>query len=271
MENFVSRACVQRRTIANEVTINGIGLHSGKNASVSLRPKLKGDAGWLFNQTPLHMCTLISADLATRIRVGCHEVSTTEHLFAALFGAGITDICIDTSTSELPILDGSAKGWYQKLTPLRLNSEIEPLRITKKEIITAGSAQLSIEPSAVFSAKVTVQFEGYEQEEFDAGVEGFEEAMSARTFGYLEELEGLQLRGLALGANAENVLALHKAKRAFVTQRPKQPNELAQHKWLDLLGDLSLVNRPILGRVESIAGGHGINHTLVNQLRDLAW
>jgi UDP-3-O-[3-hydroxymyristoyl] N-acetylglucosamine deacetylase len=262
---------VQRQTISNAVQITGTGLHSGTHASVCLRPKLKGDAGWVINQTPLHQCTIVSADLATRIRVGHHELSTTEHLFAALFGAGITDVFIDTSASELPILDGSAKGWFQRLAPQPIDSEIEPLRITQKQIITTDSAQLSIEPSTVFSAKVSVSFEGYEREYFDSGVSGFEDAMSARTFGYLDELEGLQNRGLALGASAENVLALDKNNTAQIAQLPKQPNELAQHKWLDLLGDLSLVNRPILGRVESIAGGHRINHIFVNQLRELAW
>lgn len=262
---------MQRHTITNAVVITGIGLHSGANASVSLRPKLTGDAGWIINHTPLHKCQIVSADLATRIRVGQHEISTTEHLFSALFGAGITDIFIDTTTSELPILDGSARKWYERLKPLPLDSEIEPLRITQKQIITSENAQLSIEPSDVFSAKISVHFAGYPTEQFEGGLNRFENAMSARTFGYLEELHGLQQRGLALGASPENVLALHKHKTTHVNQPPKRPNELAQHKWLDLLGDLSLVNRPILGRVESITGGHRINHVLVHQLRELAW
>ena len=263
---------MRRKTIQHTIEISGAGLHTGMHSSLKLLPKFTGEPGWIINQTPIKECQIISGELSTRIRADDHVIGTIEHLFAALSGAGITDICVHTGSQELPILDGSSREWFTRLHTVDLDTVVEPLCITQKYIITQGNARLSIEPSDSFSAIMTVKFEGYPPESFDAGMDCFKDAMAARTFGYLDELEALQARELALGASPDSVLALYRADdEERIEQNPKQLNELAKHKWLDLIGDLSLVGRPILGRVESTAGGHRINHILVNQLRELAW
>jgi UDP-3-O-acyl-N-acetylglucosamine deacetylase len=174
---------VRRQTIQTPITVSGKGLHTGTASSVCLRPKLDNAAGWTINQIPLQECHILSSRLATKIGVADHTVSTTEHLFAALVGLGITDIHIETTDHEIPILDGSSKLWFDRLTPISLDSEVKPLRITQKLNINNGTVQLSMTPSDTYSAKITVDFDGYAQEYFEGDMRHFKEAMGARTFG----------------------------------------------------------------------------------------
>jgi UDP-3-O-[3-hydroxymyristoyl] N-acetylglucosamine deacetylase len=262
---------VRRKTIQSPISISGRGLHAGKVSTVRLRPKLQGPSGWLVNGIPLKDCELINARLATRINAAGYLIATTEHLFAALVGLGITDIHVETTDLEIPILDGSSKVWFDRLTPMFIDGSVEPLRISQEIKLKEGTAQLSIAPSDTYCAKITVKFDGYHPECFEGGMRLFAEAAHARTFGYIDELAALHAQDLALGAQADNVLALYRHNEPPIDQPPKQPHELAKHKWLDLIGDLALVGRPIIGKVESIEGGHGINHSLVHQLRELAW
>lgn len=262
---------MHRKTIESPQEVRGIALHSGKEVSVRLLPKDMGDAAWLINGVPLHQCPIVSSRLSTTICVENRTLSTVEHLFAALSACGITDIRIETHSDELPILDGSCIAWFKRIKPCTLPNAITPFELQHPLHLRLNTTQITAKPAMEFHAGIEVDFPGYAVERFSGSLKDFPLAMHARTFGYLEDLESLQAMGLARGARLENVLGLSRDGSSLGGQTQKQPSELAQHKWLDLIGDLALVGKPIACDVFSRSGGHQLNHMLVNRLRDLAW
>lgn len=260
-----------RKTIKSPQEVRGIALHSGRESTVRLLPKDAGDPAWLINDTPLHHCPIISGHLSTTIRAGSQTLGTVEHLFAALAARGITDIQIKTISDELPILDGTCGTWFNRIQPRTLPGSVLPFELQRPLSVELNDARITAQSSRMFRAHIEVEFPGYAPEMFSGTLLDFSHAMDARTFGYIEDLESLQARGLAKGAMIETVLGLSRDGTGLPGQRAKRSGELAQHKWLDLIGDLSLVGKPIICDVFSHLGGHQLNHMLVNRLRDLAW
>ncbi|MGB0646645.1 MAG: UDP-3-O-acyl-N-acetylglucosamine deacetylase [Bradymonadia bacterium] len=260
-----------RKTIESSQEVHGVALHSGKESIVRLLPKNTGNPAWLINDTPLHQCPIVSSQLSTTIRVGNQTISTVEHLFAALSACGITDIKIETTSAELPILDGSCGAWFNRIQTTTLPGSVIPFELQSPLSLELNHARIRAKSAKTFRAHIKVDFPGYAAELFSGTLQDFPHAMYARTFGYIEDLELLQAQGLAKGATLETVLGLTRDGSDLSGQRAKQAGELAQHKWLDLVGDLSLVGKPIICDVFSELGGHQLNHMLVNRLRDLAW
>ena len=257
-----------RRTIANPVHKSGVGLHSGKACSVILRPST--ESGWRINQYDLRELPIVSGQLATVLQVGRNTVSTVEHLFSALYAHQIDDIQIEIKGGEVPILDGSAREWFQAITPQPITEHIQILEPKEHIFIEHGDAWIRLMPSSQLSVSVKVDFEGYSPQFFDGALCDFEDAMDARTFGYVEQLADLHKHGFAKGASLDNVLGLFRDSHESLDQPQMAESELAKHKRIDLIGDLALIGTRLNARITSYRAGHRLHHQLVAKLRELS-
>ena len=258
-----------RNTIVSPLEVDGIGLHLGTPCKVTLLPTPKPGIGWRVQGVPLNEVTKIKTRRSTILTIQNRDVSTVEHLFAALWSHRIHDVDIWVDGGEIPILDGSSHQWYSMLKPTSIAGP--PVqRLCPEEVIslTHGDGFLRLVPAQQFQARVEVEFPGYPKEVFEGGLGDFPLAMGARTFGYFNDLEALNNQGLARGANLQNVLVLDEDGKTF-NQTAKAPLELAQHKWLDLVGDLSLINRELCANVHAFKASHHLHVQLVNVLRAL--
>ena len=257
-----------RRTIATTISKHGIGLHSGIQCSATLKSSTK--TGWILNGHAVQNMPILSGRLATVLGAGEEQVSTVEHLFAALYAHGIDDVLIDIAGGEVPILDGSAAQWYRAIIPKATSLPVHACAPEEPIHLEANGSSLHLYPAADFSARVHVVFDGYDAQSFDGSLADFTKAMTARTFGYADQLSALQQHGYAKGACAENVLGLSKTIPNPIVQPKMTDSELARHKWLDLIGDVSLIGCRLNARIEAYKAGHTLHHELVEKLRELS-
>jgi len=268
---------MHQRTIAREVIVEGIGLHTGKLARLTLRPAPAG-SGIVFQRVDLAGIPPMRASLAS---VGGTErgvilrssapVATVEHLLSAAYGLGIDNLIVDVEGEELPAGDGSALAYVEALRGAgTLELDTPRLRIVLEEAVWARDETGCIIalpfPGLKVRYVVTLPELGAQMATFDAGSDRFEEAIApARTWGFVEEAEELRRRGLALGASEENVLVL--SRKGYVGA-PRFPDEPARHKILDLLGALALLGSEVAGEFVAIGGGHALHITLVRRIAE---
>ena len=257
-----------RRTIATIVSQTGIGLHSGQPCSVTLKPSQH--TGWMLNGYPVRGLPIVSGRLATVLGVGHTTVSTVEHLFAALYAHRVDDVLITVIGGETPILDGSSRQWYEAIDPKITEAPVKVFSPRQPIHLEANGASINLYPADEFSARMHVVFEGYAPQTFDGTLMDFTKAMTARTFGYVDQLTALHEVGCARGATPENVLGLDRENPHPLHQPKMTDSELARHKWLDLVGDISLIGARLNARIESHKSGHRLHHELVEKLRELS-
>lgn len=246
--------------------VSGTGLHSGRPVSVIIRPAAAG-SGIVFVQRGKKIPATIEHLKETNRGTTLEGIAVVEHFLAAAYGIGAYDLEVKVDGDELPALDGSALPWVEILEKVvGHRSNVEGLRI--KEPIKVIDNQSSIEalPFDGFKVDFMVNFEGLGEQKlvFDAQKQDFKKEIApARTFGYLEEYEGLKAKGLALGASYENALVLD--KNGYVNQ-PRFPDEVVRHKILDLIGDLALLGRPLQAEIRAVRSGHKLNTELVRRI-----
>jgi UDP-3-O-[3-hydroxymyristoyl] N-acetylglucosamine deacetylase len=269
---------VNRKTIREGVRVEGIGLHSGGRAKVFLHP-CEGGHGIVFSVHNEQGSALIPAltpfVAETRRRVVLAKdgvsVQTVEHLLAACFGMGVTDLIVEVYGSELPIGDGSAQLWvdaFKEAGIVCLNEPAPLFSPTETVTVQDGNALLTIAPSDRFTATVTFVTDhllvGVQTATFDEETDDFVTAIApARTFGFWEEVEALLTQGLAKGGSLENALVVFPDRYSSPL---RFPDELARHKLLDLMGDLMLLGRRLTAKVTAKASGHSLHHRLCQTL-----
>jgi UDP-3-O-[3-hydroxymyristoyl] N-acetylglucosamine deacetylase len=269
---------VNRKTIREGVKVEGIGLHSGGRAKVFLHP-CEGGQGIVFSVHNEQGSALIPAltpfVAETRRRVVLAKdgvsVQTVEHLLAACFGMGVTDLLVEVYGSELPIGDGSAQLWvdaFKEAGVVCLNEPAPLFSPTETVTVQDGDAFLTIAPSDRFTATVTFVTDhplvGVQTATFDEETDDFVTAIApARTFGFWEEVEALLTQGLAKGGSLENALVVFPDRYSSPL---RFPDELARHKLLDLMGDLMLLGRRLTAKVTAKASGHSLHHRLCQTL-----
>lgn len=267
-------------TIAHPVMISGIGLHSGHRINVTLRPAEAG-TGIVFHRTEGDRTVSIEATsanvvdtrLATVIGKSGLTVSTIEHLMAALSAFSIDNLHIDIDGPEVPIMDGSAAPFVDllKTTGIRkLPRSRKFLAIRKPITIVDGEKRVSIIPSRFFRVTFDIAFDhpciSLQQRSVKVSRELFrKEIASARTFGFLKEVEYLQANGLALGGSFENAVVIGEDS-ILNPEGLRFQDEFVRHKILDCIGDFGLIGYSILGHIKSFKGGHDINHQMVEKL-----
>lgn len=249
------------------MTIRGIGLHSGEQGTVRFH---SADGPVRFRAGQLEFRPLASSVLdTTRCTViGHHDLRlmTVEHLLAALYIRGIWEgLVIEVSGPEIPILDGSAQEWLAALQGIPAGGpRPQPLSGTIR--IGEGRSSVLAQPAETFLLTATILFPhpkiGYQQ--VQCPPTKLEELASARTFGFLSEVETMRAKGLIKGASLENALVF--SEHDFVNI-PRMLHEPVWHKALDFLGDLYLAGRPYQGRFVVHRGSHRLHVELAKLLQ----
>ena len=276
----------QQRTLAGDVFLNGVGLHTGQAVSVRVVPA-PADAGVVFIRGDLPHRPTIPARSMPVIDVGksvrrttlCKdgvEVQTVEHFMAALWGMGIDNAYVEVSGPEMPGLDGSAAPFFQQLKAAgtteqpaarRYFTVREPIFVEDEESSIAVFPDRTLSVSYMLSYPhplLKSQFVTFSANGASPAA-SFEECIApARTFVLQEEAEALKARGFGKGANFENTLVL--GPKGVMHNTLRFDDECARHKVLDLLGDLYLLGAHLRAKVIAIRSGHSLNVKLLLKL-----
>ena len=266
-----------QRTIRKQVSVEGIGLHSGDPVKLTLSPAA-ADTGILFRAAD---GTLVPADIdhvvdgrgATTLGAFGIRVRTVEHLMAAAAALGIDNLLVDVSAEEVPALDGSSKPFVELLYSAGAMTLPVPRRpLAVNDVLRVGDEHrwLEIAPSDVFRMTYTLDnphpVVGRQVASLEVSETVFvEELAPARTYGFLRDVAVMRKNGLARGGSLENAVVV--GKRSVLNDSLRFEDEFVRHKMLDLVGDLWLLGRPILGHVTAYNGGHALNHELVGAVR----
>jgi UDP-3-O-[3-hydroxymyristoyl] N-acetylglucosamine deacetylase len=279
----------RQRTIKSPVHAIGIGVHSGARVRMGLRPA-KAGSGIRFVRTDLdgtnsvRACAESVSDtaLSTTISQGPINVATVEHLMSALWGLGVDNLFIELSAEEVPIMDGSAAPFIDMINSvgiIDLDEAKQFIRINREICVNQGEATASLKPYAGFKAGYTFVadhkvFNRYPKyAELDFGTTSYEASVSgARSFGLLKELPHAQAINKCLGSSLENAVGID--DDSVVNEGGlRYHDEFVKHKLLDVIGDLYLLGRPIMGAFEGYMSGHALNNKLARALLrcDDAW
>lgn len=266
-------------TIRQDVRIDGIGLHSGKPASITIKPAVP-NTGILFVRKDLAHPVAIPASfefvtqtrLATTLGRQNVQISTVEHLLSAFKLVGVDNAVVEVEGPEVPIMDGSAAPFCEALTGAGIIDQGAPKKVAvlKKRIeVRKGDKIALIEPSNRLHIDARIEWDhpaiGTQKLSFTVGKSDYREIAMARTFGFLKDVEVMQKMGLALGGSYDNAIVLDEV-RVINTAGLRYPDEFVRHKVLDAIGDFALSPLPILGDVTLVKAGHELHSELVHAI-----
>lgn len=267
-------------TIAAETLIEGIGLHTGSMIRMRLRPA-EANTGVVFHRTDGERTVAIRAvsanvvdtTMATVLGSGGLTVSTVEHFLAALVACGIDNLHVDINGPEVPIMDGSAEPFVQILSAVGVKSlgvGRKFLALRREVSFLDGEKRIRIIPSRFFRISFEIAFDhpsiSVQSRAFRFSPSQFsKEISSARTFGFLHEVEYLKSKGLARGGSLENAVVVD-TNGVMNPEGLRYSDEFVRHKILDCVGDISLIGYPVLGHIKAYRSGHHANHELVEAI-----
>jgi len=270
---------VYQQTLAAPAIIAGVGVHTGERVRLSLRPA-GPDTGIVFVRTDIHdrdnrVRAHGEAVVETRMETVIGNaagvtVATIEHLSASLSALGVDNVTIELDGPETPIMDGSAEPFVQLIDRVGLRQQDAPRRyieILEPVEVLDGGKRAALVPADRFELSFEIVFasDAIGRQTIDLVVDETsfrDELASARTFGFIQEVEALRKAGLARGGSMENVVVID-VDRVLNPEGLRWNDEFVRHKALDAVGDLSLLGAPLLGRFEGRCAGHGINNALV--------
>ena len=272
---------LNQKTVKKEVCFSGVGLHSGKDVNVCIKPAAP-NTGIIFKRIDLDNNNMIfpsfenvsNTSLNTTIsNESGVKVSTIEHLMGALFGLGIDNALIEINNEEVPILDGSAKEFITKLisTGLSLSSSpIKIIKINKKVKFQDGKRFISIEPSKLsldikFELKYDNLVIGNQKNKINVYEDDLLEIYNSRTFCLFEDIELIKKNGLAKGGSLDNAIVV-KDDKILNDEGLRNPKEFVNHKILDCIGDLYTSGYRIIGSVVCSQGGHYLTNQLMRKI-----
>jgi len=268
-----------QQTIANPVSVSGVGLHTGVKVNLRLCPA-RANTGVLFRRTDLegftieaHSRNVARVSYATSLMKKGVLISTTEHLLSALAGMEVDNVNVELDNLELPILDGSARPFVELINKAgikRQRAKRKFVKILRPVEVIDGIKRIAVYPADVFHVTYCISFPhpliGTQTIEFASGTSSYaNEIAPARTFGFLEELEMLRKNGLIRGGSLENAVVLDRAG-VVNPEGLRFPDEFCRHKLLDLIGDFSLLGHSLLGHVVAERAGHAMHAQLVSRL-----
>jgi len=269
---------VERKTVSTNVSITGIGLHSGIYTKVELHPVPAGN-GITFVRAdldglriPALQASTTSLDYATTVGKDDVAVGTVEHLLAAVMAFGITDLDVHIDGPEVPIVDGSALPFMHLIDAAgvrALGVDVPVLRVSEPIEIVDGEKSIRITPSNRLVLNYKIDFShpaiGRQSYRFDYHRDNFLRKIApARTYGFLRDVEKMRAAGLARGGSVENALVLD--DRGVINGPLRFRDEFVRHKILDLLGDLALLGRPIVGEITANRAGHAMHSRFVGEI-----
>jgi UDP-3-O-[3-hydroxymyristoyl] N-acetylglucosamine deacetylase len=273
---------INQKTISKNVSIQGIGLHSGESVTLTLKPA-KPNSGITFVRTDLKEKVLIKADpflvsdtrLCSTLQKDTAKIMTVEHLMSALYACSIDNVMIEVSGLEIPILDGSSNPFIyliQSAEPINQDVEKKFIRIKKALKYEIEGKFAMFEPYEGFKINFSIEFphpvfaDRNNQISIDYYNDSyFDEIARARTFGFMQEVEYLRANGLAKGGSLDNAIVLDEYK-IINNDRLRYDDEFVRHKVLDAFGDLYLAGFSIIGKFTAFKSGHEINNQLLRLL-----
>jgi UDP-3-O-[3-hydroxymyristoyl] N-acetylglucosamine deacetylase len=274
-----SSTLVRQTTLAQPVETKGIGLHTAVPVQVRLAPA-PPDTGYVFRRTdlgdfeiPATVESVAHCSYATTLMRTGVMLSTVEHLLSALRGCGIDNAYIEVDNLEVPIMDGSAEAFAEMIEnagtveqPLARRA----LMVREKIIVEAGNRRISVEPAETYEIDCTIDFPhpliGVQRRSVILDNGSFaRDIASARTFGFIEEVEALRRANLIRGGSLDNAIVL--TKHGMLNETGLRfPDEFVRHKILDIVGDLALLGMSLLGRVKAERSGHLLHAALMSSL-----
>lgn len=275
---------LKQRTLAKQVSVVGIGLHSGRKVTAVLRPA-PVNTGIIYTRTDIepHVQFKCEAD-AVRDTQLCTalvnedgvRISTVEHLSAALFSLGIDNLYIDVDAPEIPVMDGSAYPFIYLISSVGIKNQRAPkefIKIVKPVKVQDGDKWAMLEPSNNgLQIDLTIDFnhpaidKDKQSISIDFTGELFRNEVSkARTFCFLRDVEFMHAHNLALGGSLENAVVMDEY-HVLNEDGLRYDNEFVKHKLLDAIGDLYMGNRAILGHFSAYKTGHHLNNMMLREL-----
>jgi UDP-3-O-[3-hydroxymyristoyl] N-acetylglucosamine deacetylase len=275
---------IRQRTLKNVMRATGVGLHTGEKIYLTLRPA-PVDTGIVFCRVDLDQPVQIKAclenvgdtRLSTTLVSGDIRISTVEHLLSALAGLGIDNAYVDLSAPEVPIMDGSAGPFVFLIQSAGIEEQNSPkrfIRIKRSLQVEEGDKVARFEPFDGFKVGFTIEFDhpvfksNIQHTEIDFSATSFvKEVSRARTFGFLNEIEQLHERELALGGSIDNAIVLDDY-RVLNEDGLRYRDEFVKHKILDVIGDLYLLGHSLIGAFSGFKSGHELNNRLLSTLAE---
>lgn len=275
---------IYQRTIKNEISVTGVGLHSGFRVKLTLKPAAV-DQGIVF----------VRADLANKPYIKCHpflvndtrlsstliddnnvRIGTIEHLMSAFACFGIDNIIVELSASEMPIMDGSSNSFLYLLNQAQVEEQKAKkkyIKINEPIIVEESDKMVSLSPFKGFKVKLAIKFEHplftdkNSSLEIDFSKSSYVDEISrARTFAFMYEIENIRKNGLGLGGNLNNAIVINDDATVLNEGGLRFNDEFVRHKILDAIGDLYIIGYPIIGYFEGYKSGHAINNKLLRNL-----
>ena len=273
---------LRQRTLAKPVATKGNGLHTGDEVSLRLCPA-PPDSGVVFRRVDLEPSRDIPAclenvgatTLSTSLDRAGHRVATVEHLLAAMAGLGIDNALVEISAPEVPIMDGSAAPFVALVRAAGVREQEAArrfLRVKREVVVEEGDKVAGFLPYDGFKVSFSIDFDrctlraAHAHFEIDFARASFiDEVSGARTFGFMDDVQALRDRGMALGGSLDNAVVID-GDRVLNRGGLHSEDELARHKVLDALGDLSLLGAGLIGEFRAHKSGHTLNNAALRSL-----
>ena len=270
-----------QKTINSPIKFSGIGLHSGKVSNISLKPS-EPNSGIIFKRTDLKLNNLVFPNFSNVNNTVLNttisneygvKVSTIEHLMGALFGLGVDNVLIEIDNEEVPILDGSAKTFIEKILMTGLKKSEAPIKIikiNKKIIYRENEKFISIEPSKLsldidFELKYQNSIIGNQKNKINIYEDDLTDIFNSRTFCLHEDVEKIRKNGLAKGGSLDNAIVV-KDDKVLNKDGLRNSLEFVNHKILDCVGDLYTSGYRMVASIKCSQGGHFMTNQLLKKV-----
>jgi len=270
---------MKQTTLAAPVSTKGIGLHTAVPVTVSLMPA-PPDTGYVFRRTdlggfeiPATVESVAHCSYATTLMRTGVMLSTVEHLLSALRGCGVDNAYVDVDNLEIPIMDGSAETFAEMIESAGLveqSTARRALMVRERVTVESGNRRISLEPAETYEIDCLIDFQhpmiGIQHRRLVLENGSFgRDIASARTFGFIEEVEALRRANLIRGGSLENAIVLTKTGMLNETGL-RFSDEFVRHKILDIIGDFALLGMTLQGRVKAERSGHLLHAALMSSL-----
>ncbi len=273
---------IRQRTLKNVIRATGVGLHTGEKVYLTLRPA-PVDAGIIFRRVDFEVPVEVEAKaenvgdttLSSTLIKGDVRISTVEHLLSALAGLGIDNAYVDLSAAEVPIMDGSAGPFVFLVQSAGIQEQEAPkrfIRIKRRVEVREDDKWVRFEPFDGFKVELSIDFDhpafkgNTQHAMIDFSTTSFVKEISrARTFGFMNQIEALRARNLALGGSLDNAIVVDDY-RILNEDGLRYEDEFVKHKILDAIGDLYLLGHSLIGAFSGHKSGHELNNLLLRTL-----
>ena len=270
-----------QKTVKNYVSFNGVALHSGVNVNVTIKPAIP-NFGIVFKRIDLKENNVVYPNFANVTNTSLNttienefgiQVSTIEHLMGALFCLGIDNALVEIDNEEVPILDGSAKNFIEKISSVGIevsNSPIKIIKINKEVKFTEGERFISIKPSTLsldidFELKYKNPIIGNQRNKFKVYEDDLSDIYNSRTYCLFEDIEKIKKNGLAKGGSLDNAIVV-KNNEILNSGGLRNNKEFVNHKILDCIGDLYTSGYRIVASITCSQGGHYLTNQLLRKV-----